>query len=90
MSDRKTMKVAEPDRRISQQLRQIADELDKRLEETAGEHKLFSLVVFQSEPGSRMNYISNARREDVIHAMQSLLQGWNAGMPDIPAHEIQG
>ena len=82
------MKVATADRKVSEQLRQIADELDSRLEDAAGQHMNFSLLVFQTEPGSRMNYISNTRREDVVQAMRSLLQGWGEGMPDIPAHDV--
>jgi len=37
-----------------------------------------------------MNYISNADRDDACAALKSLVHGWEQGMPDIPAHEIQG
>ena len=84
------MKVASPDMKVSQELQKIADELNKRLEDVAGQRMNFSLVVFNSEPGSRMNYVSNCNRDDVANAMQSLLIGWGKGMPDIPAHEVQG
>lgn len=82
------MSTSNADRKISEQLRAIADELDKRLEDTAGQHMNFSLLVFETEENSRMNYISNCMREDVAQAMKSLLQGWEQGMPDIPAHKV--
>jgi len=84
------MKTATPDRKVSEQLRLIADELDKRLEDVAGQRMSFSLVVFNAEAGSRMNYVSNTNRDEVANALTSLLVGWGKGMPDIPAHEIIG
>ena len=84
------MKLATPDRKVSEQLRQIADELDKRLEDVAGQRMSFSLIVINAEPGSRMNYVANCNRDDVANALSSLLAGWGKGMPDIPAHEIGG
>ena len=50
----------------------------------------FSLVVFNAEPGSRLNYVSNCDRQEVYSALKSLIAGWEDGMPDIPSHEIQG
>ena len=84
------MKIATPDMKVSQELQQIAEELSQRLEDVAGKRMNFSLVVFNSMPGSRMNYVSNANREDVANALKSLLAGWEAQMPDIPSHEITG
>lgn len=78
-----------PEEKVSTELRDIADELTKRLEEVAGQHMNFSLLVFHTKPGSRMNYISNTKREDVVYAMKSLLKGWEEGMPDIPAHHYK-
>ena len=84
------MKTSKPDRLVSESLRAIADELSAKLEEVTGQRMSFSLVVFNSEAGSRMNYISNCQREDAHQALKSLIHGWEQGMPDIPAHEIKG
>ena len=78
-----------PEEKVSIELGTIADELSARLSEVAGQHMNFSLLVFQTEPGKRMQYVSNTRRDDVIAAMKSLLHGWEQGMPDIPAHEYK-
>jgi len=78
------------DTKTSEQLKDIADKLGVLLAEAAGQKMNFSLIVFQAEVGSRMNYISNCKREDVVHAMTSLLNGWREGMPDIPANEYKG
>ena len=83
------MGLSTPDRKISESLRGVADGLDEALEEIAGQKMQFSLIVFQTEPDSRMNYISNCQRDDVVAAMKSLLDGWEQGMPDIKAHELQ-
>jgi len=79
-----------PEEKVSVELRAIADELTKRIEDVAGQHMNFSLLIFHTKPGSRMSYISNTKREDVVAAMKSLLDGWGKGMPDIPAHEYKG
>lgn len=80
--------MSAPEIKVSKQLREIASELDKRLESTAGQKIGFSLLVFNTSEGSRMNYVSNCDRESVVNAMQSLLNGWDQGMTDIKAHEI--
>jgi hypothetical protein len=79
-----------PDRKISVAMQEIAEHLDKYLENIAGEHMGFSLVVFNAVNDSRMNYVSNCSREDVYSALSSLLKGWEEGMPDIPAHKVDG
>ncbi len=84
------MKTANADRLVSKALREIADELTTRLENAAGQRMGFSLIVFSGVEGSRMNYISNCKRSDVHAALKSLLGGWGKGMPDIPAHKIDG
>jgi hypothetical protein len=71
-------------------MQSLADTLNGLLEDIAGKPMGFSLIVFNAEAGSRMNYVSNCDRQEVINAMKSLLAGWEQGMPDIPAHEIQG
>lgn len=78
-----------PEEKVSAELQSIAAELSERIDAVAGQHMNFSLLVFHTKPGSRMNYISDTNREDVVNAMKSLLQGWDKGMPDIPAHKFQ-
>jgi hypothetical protein len=77
-----------PEITVSMAMQPLADQIDKILEEIAGERMGFSLVVFNTKPGSRMNYVSNCDREEVINALSSLLDGWEQGMPDIPAHKV--
>lgn len=71
--------------RVSRILQPLASELQTVLNKTAGEPTLFCLVVFTPV---RCNYISNGKREDVKEALQELLDGWAAGMPDVPAHKV--
>ncbi|MEW8200222.1 MAG: hypothetical protein AB2777_21530 [Candidatus Thiodiazotropha endolucinida] len=82
------MSLSTPDKRVSENLQAIAARLEKELEEVAGQPMAFSLCVFNSEPGSRINYTSNCKREDVANAWLSMIDGWMDGMPDIPAHKI--
>jgi len=35
-----------------------------------------------------MNYISTAERADVAAALRQLLDSWDAGLPDVPAHKV--
>ncbi len=72
---------------ISKNLRSIADELKEKLSSIAGENIKFSLVVFNNEQDARLNYISNCDRSDVLKVFKTLVEGWEKGMPDIPAHE---
>lgn len=83
------MKVAKPDVLVSKQLQDIFTRLEKEVEELAGQKMMISLCVFNSVPGSRINYISNGQREDVAVAWMSMVKGWGEGMPDIPAHKIE-
>jgi len=78
------------DKKISVAMKKIAKHLDEYLEEIAGERMAFSLVVFNVEPNSRMSYVSNCKREEAHAALKSLVMGWEKGMPDIPAHELDG
>ncbi len=80
--------VAKPDALVSKQLQEIFAKLESEVEAIAGQKMLMSLCVFNSEPGSRINYISNGQRKDVAAAWMSMVKGWGEGMPDIPAHEF--
>lgn len=81
--------TTQAEKQLSAELQDLAKNLEAMLEKRAGKPMLFSLVVFNDEPGSRMQYISNTDRECVSDALESLLAGWRDGMPDIPAHEVQ-
>lgn len=80
--------VAKPDALVSKQLQDIFSRLEKEIAELAGQKMMISLCVFNSEPGSRINYISNGSRKDVAEAWMSMVNGWGEGMPDIPAHKF--
>ncbi len=80
--------LAKADVLVSQQLQDIFKKLESDVAEIAGQKMLISLCVFNPEPGSRVNYISNGKRDDVAGAWISMIEGWRAGMPDIPAHQI--
>jgi hypothetical protein len=70
---------------VSQRLQDLARELDRQLEDIAGEPVGFTLIVYTSP---RASYISNVDRKVAIREMLRLLAAWRAGMPDIPAHEV--
>ena len=77
-----------PEIAISKELQKLAKNIDKKIHKVAGQRLGFSLVIFNNEPGARINYISNCDRKEVINALQSLLIGWGEGMPDVPAHKV--
>lgn len=81
-------KVAKEDQEISKGLQDLAALVNKEIKKLSGKETGFALVVFNAEAGSRMNYISNCARNEVANAFESLLVGWKAGMPDIPAHKV--
>lgn len=72
--------------KLSKGLRQIAKDLDEQIEKTAGERIGFSLIVFTE---GRASYMSNCAREDSVREMRHLLDLWDQGMPDIPAHRVE-
>jgi len=76
------------DAKLSRELREVAKKVQKILDKHTEKRMAFSLLIFNDVPGSRMQYISNVEREDVIDAMRSLLKAWEEGMPDVPAHKI--
>lgn len=81
-------KVAKKDILISRQLQDIFNRLEQEIEELVGQKMGISLCIFNSEPGSRINYISNCERKNVATAWMSMVKGWGEGMPDIPAHKF--
>lgn len=69
--------------RLSIALQDVAAELDKALEQLAGERCSFVLVVQADEVAQ---YVSNTARADGAELIESLLARWKAGRADIPAH----
>lgn len=80
--------VTKEDQEISRGLPDLAALIKAELEKLSGRNMGFALVVFNTEVGSRMNYVSNCDRNEVVGAFKSMLTKWEAGMPDIPSHEI--
>jgi hypothetical protein len=79
--------MSSPTNKVSLALPAIANQLDKQLEDAAGERVAFTLIVYTPE---RANYIGNCNRDEAAKAITEMIEAWNAGMPDIPAHKIQG
>lgn len=71
---------------LSLELKNIASRLSKDIDRAAGTHMGFTLLVYTE---GRASYISNVAREDAVRELKHLLSIWEAGMPDIPAHEVQ-
>lgn len=71
--------------KLSQQLQEIAQDLDNAIERAAGDRIAFTLLVFT---GGRASYISTAARADSIREIKFLLELWEQGMPDVPAHDV--
>jgi predicted transcriptional regulator len=72
---------------LSKDLKDIAKRLDAMIEQSAGQRVAFTLMVYTD---GRASYLSTASREDGIREMKKLIELWEAGMPDIPAHKISG
>lgn len=73
--------------KVSQALQDIAHGLDDALECVAGERVAFTLLVFTE---GRASYITTANREESVQQIKHLLDLWEKGMPDIPAHTVAG
>jgi hypothetical protein len=74
--------------KLSLHLADIGRGLSEVLDEQAGERVLFALVIFGDGTDGRGQYVSNALREDVVKALQELLDHWKAhdGKDDGPYH----
>lgn len=72
---------------LSRNLQDIARNLDAAIELAAGERVAFTLIVFTE---GRASYISSAAREESAREIKHLLDIWEQGMPDVPAHEYAG
>jgi|GEM_PF-1670763 len=66
-------------------LKTLAGAVGDILEEAIGERTGFALLIFPFNPQEgkdRVNYISNAKREDMIEALRSTLLRWESGTDD--------
>ena len=73
---------------LSKDLQGIAQRLAADIERSAGEPIAFA-VLFAFTDG-RASYISTADREVVRRELRRVLDLWDQGMPDVPAHEVVG
>lgn len=71
--------------KISQNAQGLAKGVHDALEELAGEPMGFLMLVFTE---GRATYLSNVDRKVSVREMKHLLDLWEKGMPDIPAHEV--
>ena len=68
---------------LSIHLQDVAESLDKLLEQLAGERCSFVLVV---QADKVAQYVSNTERKDGAELIEGLLERWKANRADIPAH----
>ncbi len=74
------------DIRVSLNLQQVARALEEVLDEVAGQRVSFSLFVWTN---GRANYIANSTdRAEIRCALLTVIDGWETGMPDVPAHKV--
>lgn len=73
---------------VSEELQTVAAVIDDALANIAGKRVGFSLFIWTKE---RAQYVSNStQRKEIQTAVRAVLDGWDQGMPDIPAHEVRG
>ena len=69
--------------RLSVRLQDIAQSLSDVLSDVVGEPEPFVLVL---QADKIAQYVSNCDRKDGRELIESLLERWDAGRADIPAH----
>jgi hypothetical protein len=75
----------EAQQKLSLHLQDIAQGIDKLLEELTGEHTLFVLFTFGSGSDGVGQYVSNGERDGVAAALRDLLKRWEeTGTADGP------
>ena len=78
-----------PEEKISIVMQELAAAIDESIQRLVGDKMAFSFVVFPLTEKGRVNYIANCDREYVQDALKQLLNHWNNGRPDVPAHKVQ-
>lgn len=69
--------------KVSLALQDISAILNELLKQAAGEEIAFVLIVSADDTAQ---YVSNAKREDGVKLIESLLDRWKRNRADIPAH----
>jgi hypothetical protein len=75
------------DREVSVKLQIICRAVEEIVTEVTGEKMGITLIVTPFERAGDLQYVSNCHRVDMHKALTDLLNGWNAGMQDVPTHE---
>lgn len=76
-----------PEERVSEKLKVIMKRTQDHVNDVAGTPMALSLVVFS--PNSELiNYISSAKRLDVVEAWIRLIKSWSSAGLDVPAHHF--
>jgi hypothetical protein len=71
---------------VSRAMQTVAKEVEQRLQKLTGREDIgLSLFVWSR---GRSNYVSNVDRGLVQTVLETHIAGWKAGMPDIPAHQV--
>lgn len=73
------------DIRVSEEMQKLARQLSAMIDEVAGEPLGFTLFIYTNP---RASYISNVERTVAIQEIRHLLDLWDQGMPDVPAHKF--
>lgn len=70
-------------KRLSAQIQPLAGALEQMLKDMTGERVSFVLMM---SVGQVTSYAANVEREDGMGLLRELLERWEAGKADIPAH----
>lgn len=72
---------------LSLGLQGLANDLEKRLVQMTGQRQHFILLIIAD---GVVQHVSNTEREDSIALLHELLEQWESGKPDVPAHDNKG
>lgn len=84
------MAIIEPDRKLSQKMRDIIDNAERDASKAFGSRVgiVMAFVPFDV-PQVEAQYISNVKREDGVDILRKLFARWQLPIEDVPAHEKQ-
>ena len=77
--------TASPTLTISLGLRGLANDLEKRLIQMTGTRQPFILVIMTGD--GVVQHVSNTHKEDRIVVLRELIDRWERGEPEVPAHD---
>ena len=78
--------MSKADTLVSKGLLDLAAAIELWTEKLTGKRLGFCLMVFSDEKHGTSSYISNTDRKLTAAALRELLDRWEEGMADIPAH----